>query len=101
MKQFISRLIAKRVAKLIAKLSKDYEVIVTTQRQSPNWNLYVDIGNKRRIIFPTARLDEMHDIAMLVSWYLDIPFVKTIKHHTGYTNTIRHGDMVEYNPRLA
>lgn len=102
MKQFIKRLIAKRVAKLTAKLTKEYNVVVTTQRQSPNWDLYVDIGNSRRIILRNANLDEMHEVAMLVSWYLDIPFIKTIPHHVGYVNKVNHGNtMVEYNPKLA
>tara|TARA_Y100001956_G_scaffold62595_1_gene62683 strand:- start:3682 stop:3990 length:309 start_codon:yes stop_codon:yes gene_type:complete len=102
MSRFIKRLIVKRVAKLIANLDKQYKITVTTQNTSPGWNLFLDIGEKRRIIFHDVPLSEQTEIQLYASWFIDIPFIDTPKYHTSYTSRVRRGgSMVEYNPRLA
>ena len=101
MSRFIKRLIVKRVAKLIANLDRQYKITVTTQNTSPGWNLFLDIGEKRRIIFHDVPLSELTDIQVYASWFVDLPFVDTPKCQTAYTKNIRSGGMMEYNPRLA
>tara|TARA_Y100001960_G_C14652745_1_gene816760 strand:- start:439 stop:747 length:309 start_codon:yes stop_codon:yes gene_type:complete len=102
MNRFIKRLIVKRVAKLISNLDKQYTITVTTQKTSPGWNLFLDIGKKRRIIFHDVPLSEQNEIQLYASWFIDIPFIDTPKYHTAYiSRSRRSADMTEYNPRLA
>lgn len=101
MKTFIKRLIVKRINKLIAILCKDYGGRVVSQSTAPGWNVYVDIGSKRRVILRDATNEDLSEIALLVSWYVDIPFIKTPTRETGIVKMVRRNLMNEYNPHIV
>lgn len=101
MKSFIKRLIVKRINKLITILCNDYNGRVVTQATSPGWNVYVDIGTKRRIILRDATNEDLSEIGLLTSWYVDIPFIKTPTRETAIVKMVRHSLINEYNPRIV